>query len=47
MTRPNQCAATAVVMRGLDPRIHVTPPLHLAYGEAWMAGTSPAMTVHF
>jgi hypothetical protein len=27
-------------MRGLDPRIHVLAP-----NKAWMAGTSPAMTV--
>jgi hypothetical protein len=29
------------VMRGLDPRIHVFGSM----SKAWMAGTSPAMTV--
>src|SRR5512132_1498556 len=45
MMSPNQCArAIALVMRGLDPRIHVAVP---DCGDAWMAGTSPAMTVNW
>src|SRR5216684_9066234 len=31
------------VMRGLDPRIHPLPELHL-FGRGWIAGSSPAMT---
>jgi hypothetical protein len=30
-----------LVTRGLDPRIHVL----FCTGEAWMAGTSPTMTL--
>jgi hypothetical protein len=33
---------TVFVMPGLDPGIHV---LACAFGTAWMAGTSPAMTI--
>jgi hypothetical protein len=33
-----------VVMRGLDPRIHVVAGAARPVGRTWMAGTSPAMT---
>jgi hypothetical protein len=53
VTKINALRATAVVMRGPrdevpggDPRIHVAYSAPLAYGEAWMVGTSPARTVH-
>jgi hypothetical protein len=36
-------AVRTFVMRGLDPRIHVSQMV-LACGNPWMAGTSPAMT---
>ena len=42
--RRRSIRATAAVMRGLDPRIHVAP-LRFACPEAWMAGTSPARMV--
>jgi hypothetical protein len=46
VTKIDAPCATVVVMRGLDhwldPRIHVAYSAPLAYGEAWMAGTSPA-----
>jgi hypothetical protein len=32
-----------VVMRGLDPRIH--PLRKMSFGERWIAGSSPAMTI--
>jgi hypothetical protein len=38
-----KATALSVVMRGLDPRIHLSAK-RLSRKESWIAGSSPAMT---